>query len=243
MDVLNIVNTNNGVEALNKHFDKSVFGIAVLLVELFIPDAYQHYIDTNLKQSSLYRKFNDATPSYLHNRPAHFIRHCMRSRFNAGEFQESDVHCLNIGKGEFRVRSSAGMKVEHTIQLLTPSCTCEEWHKTHFPCKHFYAIFNAYDEWDFSRLPHSYLTNVFITLDYIGFTAPEESDPKETLHSKRKIDTEDDDDDNVLREEVSQDGDDDWPEEESCGDHDSTSNENAARENPVRTSLKDSVRQ
>lgn len=38
----------NGVEAQNKHFkydylprsvDKSVFGIAVLLVELFIPDA------------------------------------------------------------------------------------------------------------------------------------------------------------------------------------------------------------
>ena len=95
------------MEAQNKHFkydylpksvDKSVFGIAVLLVELFIPDAYQHYVDTdtNLKQSSLYSKFNDATPPYLHNRPAHFIRHCMRSRFNAGEFRESDVHCLNI---------------------------------------------------------------------------------------------------------------------------------------------------
>ena len=55
--VLNIVNTNNGVEAQNKHFkydylprsvDKSVFGIAVLLVESFIPDSYQHYLDTNL---------------------------------------------------------------------------------------------------------------------------------------------------------------------------------------------------
>ena len=71
----------------------------MLLVELFIPDAYQHCIDTNLKQSSLSRKFNDATLSYLHNRPSHFIRHCM-----AGEFQESDIHCLNIGKGEFEAR-------------------------------------------------------------------------------------------------------------------------------------------
>jgi len=39
---------------------------------------------------------------------------------------------------------------------------------------------------------------VFITLDYIGFSAPEESDPNETLHSKRKMDTEDDDDNDVL---------------------------------------------
>ena len=62
--VLNIVNTNNGVEAQNNHFkydylprsvDKSVFGVAVLLVESFIPDSYQHYLDTNLKLSSRYR--------------------------------------------------------------------------------------------------------------------------------------------------------------------------------------------
>lgn len=55
--MLNIVNTNNGVEAQNKHLkydylprsvDTSVFGIAVLLVESFILDSYQHYLDTNL---------------------------------------------------------------------------------------------------------------------------------------------------------------------------------------------------
>lgn len=60
--VLNIVNTNNGVEAKNKHFqydylprsvDKSEFGIAVLLVESFIPNSYQHYLDTNLHTGSL----------------------------------------------------------------------------------------------------------------------------------------------------------------------------------------------
>ena len=159
----------------------------------------------------------------------------MRSRFNTGEIQESDVHCLNIDKGEFTVWSSdRGLKVEHTIQLLTPSCTCQEWRKTHFPCKHFYAVFNAYDEGDFCCLPHSYLTNVFITLDYIGFTAPEESDPMETLHSKRKMNTEDDDDDdnNIVLEEVSQYGDDDWPGEDCSGDHDSTSNEKCCEREP-----------
>ena len=202
--ILNIVNTNNGVEAQNKHFkydylprsvDKSVFGIAVLLVESFIPDAYQHYVDTNFKQSSLYRGFDDRTPSYLHNRPAHFIKHCMKSRFDAGEFRESDVDCLDISKGVFKVRSTGNVRVEFTVKLQAPSCTCEEWLKTHFPCKHFYAVFNTYDEWNFSRLPRSYLSNVFITLDYSGFAVEEHLDhAKETMSSKRKMDSEDDDD-------------------------------------------------
>ena len=68
---VNIVNTNNGVEAQNKHFkydylprsvDKSAYGITMLLVESFIPDI-------------------------LRNRPSHFIKHCMKSRFVAGEYR------------------------------------------------------------------------------------------------------------------------------------------------------------
>lgn len=87
---------------------------------------------------------------------------------------------------------------------------------------------------------------MFFTLDYIGFTAPEESDPKETLHSKRKMDTEDDDDDDntVLREEVSQ-----YMvvmmigrEKRAVVTMIALQTRNAASENPVRTSLKDSVR-
>ena len=48
--VANIVNTNNGVERQNHHFkynylprsiDKFINGIAVMLVESFIPDSYQ----------------------------------------------------------------------------------------------------------------------------------------------------------------------------------------------------------
>ena len=86
--VLNIVNTNNGVEAQNKHFKynylprsvgKSAYGIAVLLVESFIPDSYQQYKDTNFKLSGSYRMYNVDIPPSLHNRPSHFIKYCMKS--------------------------------------------------------------------------------------------------------------------------------------------------------------------
>ena len=146
---VNIVNTNNGVEAQNKHFkydylprsvDKSAYGITMLLVESFIPDI-------------------------LHNRPSHFIKHCMKSRFAAGEYRQGDVHCIDLDRGVFKIRSSRENMVIYSVQLQTPSCTCEAWRKTNFPCKHFYAVFNTFDEWDFSRLPESYRNNVFITLD------------------------------------------------------------------------------
>ena len=142
-----MVNTNNGLKAQNKHFkydylprsvDKTVFDIAVLLVKSFIPDAYQHYVGTNLKHSSFYRGFDNRTPSYLHNRPAHVIKHCMKSTFDAGELHESDVYCLHISNGKFKVQGTGDVKVEFTVKLQAPSCTREEWLKTHFPCKHFH---------------------------------------------------------------------------------------------------------
>ena len=51
---VNIVNINNGIEARDKLFkysylpgllDKSAFGIVVMIVESFIPDSYQHYLN------------------------------------------------------------------------------------------------------------------------------------------------------------------------------------------------------
>ena len=51
--MLNIVDTNNGTEAQNKIFkyqylplslDKSVYGISVMLVETYIPDCQQKYL-------------------------------------------------------------------------------------------------------------------------------------------------------------------------------------------------------
>ena len=108
--VVNIVNTNNGVESPNRHFKydyllraihKSVYGVVVMLIESCLPDSYQHYIHTNFKQSSSYRTYNENIPKYLDNRPSHFIKHCTKSAFSVGEFQEADVECIDNTKGRF----------------------------------------------------------------------------------------------------------------------------------------------
>jgi hypothetical protein len=134
---VNIVNTNNGVESQNKHFkydylpraiDKSVYGVTVMLVESFLPDSYQ-YIDTNFKQSSAYRRYNDSVPHYLCDCPIHFIKHCTKSMFAAGYFREqiwsvlttpkvnSVFEVLLIRRNMKLILAFQGMLVNHGVEL------------------------------------------------------------------------------------------------------------------------------
>ena len=63
------------------------------------------------------------------------------------------------------MKSSSRSKQKHLVQLKIPSCTWEGWQKSQYPCKHFFAVFKGYQEWDFNVLPEDYKTSVFITLD------------------------------------------------------------------------------
>ena len=188
---VNIVNTNNGIEAQNKLFkysylpgslDKSVFGIVVMIAESFIPDSCQHYLDNNLQLSGSYREFKRDIPDYLHNRPPHFVKHCLRSNFGAAEFAEHDVKCVNLEKSEFLVKSSSNSTRLFAVKLSEPSCKCESWRKTHFPT--LFAVFNFFDEWGFNSLPHSYKNSVFITLDTVHF---DQADPDEQPTSEPRF--------------------------------------------------------
>ena len=83
------VNTNNGVEALNKALKysflphqaiaKSLSGLTciTILVEAFLRDSYQKDLFLNYKQSSSYRSYKDVVPEYLHGQPQSSILHCL----------------------------------------------------------------------------------------------------------------------------------------------------------------------
>ena len=182
---VNIVNTNNGIEAQNKLFkysylpeslDKSVFGIVVMIVESFIPDSYQHYLDTNLQLTGAYREFKRDILDYLHNRPPHFVKRCLRSNFGAAEFAEHDVKSVKLEKSENLVQSISNSTKLFAVKQSEPSCKCKICRKTHFPCKHIFAVYNFFDEWSFNSLQYSYKNSVFITLDTVHF---DQADPDE----------------------------------------------------------------
>ena len=145
--------------------DKSVYGIAITIMESFIPDSFQKYMQSNLMYSSSYRRYNRNVPVYLRDRPPQFVKHCLKSRYAAAEYQCSDISTVNFQKGEFNVRSKTNPKEKHLVNLTTPECSCQAWKKTQYPCKHFFAIFSANVEWNFNSLPDKYKNSVFITLD------------------------------------------------------------------------------
>ena len=46
-----------------------------------------------------------------------------------------------------------------------PSCTCYNWRRTGYPCKHFFLIFEKFPAWNWEALPHLYTQSPFLCLD------------------------------------------------------------------------------
>ena len=88
------------------------------------------------------------------------------------------------------MKSSSRSKQKHLVQLKIPSCTWEGWQKSQYPCKHFFAVFKGYREWDFNVLPEDYKTTVFITLETeylnVNFSDVEDA-PLPTAQIEKKI--------------------------------------------------------
>ncbi|XP_037558037.1 uncharacterized protein LOC119435183 [Dermacentor silvarum] len=102
-------------------------------------------------------------PAYLHNRPHGFVDHMLRRLVNAEEYTHTDMRELPI-KGMFSVHSERNDDDVHTVDFTKPSCTCPDFRKHKYPCKHFCVVFKYSDRWGFSSLPQSYLNRPQIAL-------------------------------------------------------------------------------
>ena len=169
------MDTNNGVEALNKvlkhgYLPKknslTLSGIATLLVKNYLPDMHQKYIFENYKLSGEYRTYSSKVPSYLHGRPHSVITHCLHRKAKGNKYTSEDVTV--VGDGIFEVTKPNGGK--HTVVFCgedgAPSCTCKDWLRHHIPCKHFFGVFNFFpDNWNWFALPKSYVESSYLSRD------------------------------------------------------------------------------
>ena len=91
---------------------------------------------------------------------------------------------MNFMKGEFQLKSTSNSNPKHLVQFSTPSCICESWNKSQYPCKHF-TVFAACQEWGFSTLPEEYRNTVFITLDTENLDVDEPTrEIRRTVHNR-----------------------------------------------------------
>ena len=176
-DADSIINFDNGIKEQSCVFsyqylpwavDRSVYGIALLLVESFIPDSYRSYMEMNTTLSQQAQdKASPLVPPYLHHRPPSFVKHCLKAQFKVEQeyTDPTDVICVDYNQGEFNVRSSSIYSGFHRVQFQVPRCSCDMWQVTCFPCEHFHAVFKFVEQWSFLHLPAHYRNSPFISID------------------------------------------------------------------------------
>lgn len=177
------VNTNNGVEALNRVLKysflprrkkaTSLSGLITVLVEAYLPESYQKYLFLNYKQSSSYRSYKEFVPDYLHGRPRATILHCLDRKANSSKYTASDVEVIDSDKGLFTVNGSGDKKyrIDFGTETGMPSCSCPDWRQWNLPCKHMFALFQLVPEWNWYKLPKSYLDSPYLSADNAALAA------------------------------------------------------------------------
>ena len=169
------VDTNNGVEAMNKLLKYSYLPkgknitltqLVTVLVEEFLPEMLQKYQKENFAMSESYRSYNEFVPKYLQGRPRSVILHCISRIRKAERFTKEAVHQIDTS-GQFRIKSASGK--QHTVKFVSddnmPQCTCKDWTRWHIPCKHFFAVFHYFPNWGWASLPKEYLENEYLSAD------------------------------------------------------------------------------
>ena len=119
--------------------------------------------------SSHYRLYSSKVPEFIKNRPRDMVEHCLKKIDLAESIDESTV--IQIGNGKFKVRSCtknpliAPYIVDFGDNESMPMCTCPEWRRSTFPCKHFFAVFKKSPIWNWHALSPQYINSPFFCLD------------------------------------------------------------------------------
>lgn len=68
---------------------------------------------------------------------------------------------------EVLIRGNSGQ--QHSVDFgkpnSNPSCTCQHWVNTNFPCKHFFLVFRFRKDWTWDSLPQCYLDSPYLCAD------------------------------------------------------------------------------
>ena len=66
--------------------------------------------------------------------------------------------------GSFEVHKT-GTEKKYALNFQKPECTCKDWARHRIPCKHFFAVFQYFPDWNWSRLPQSYQDSCYLSAD------------------------------------------------------------------------------
>lgn len=110
---------------------------------------------------------------YLWNRPKQVVSHCRASITKAEDIPLKDVTMSSEGTFSIRRQTEKGYyELTFGDSQEPPACQCLSWQWTWLPCKHFFAVFRHYPNWQWNQLSPSYINVPRLTLDEAIITTP-----------------------------------------------------------------------
>ena len=147
------------------------------------------YCDMNIFYCSQYWSYNKGIPYYLHDKPQEFVLHCLERWKIALGSDLSGITCQR--KGLFSVMSftnnlSECYKVYFGNEHEMPKCSCYDWCKTGYLCKHFFAVFEKFPSCSFNALSSIYINSPFLNLDKTVIPLLKENTLPDATHAKKQ---------------------------------------------------------
>lgn len=118
--------------------------------------------------SSLYRSYNTVIPMFLHSHPREFIQQVCKRWQSAKDYAPGNL--MVVDSQTFVVRSEDS---DNSYRVFfgddtrgeMPTCQCSDWQRSHWPCKHFCAIFQHSETHSWENMTEKYRESPFITID------------------------------------------------------------------------------
>lgn len=120
------------------------------------------YVKNNVLSLEQSKSYSHHLPEFLKGKPKMFVEHCVKRMPPQVEF----IDHYQVEKQQ----SSDSLKFtvsNYTIDydLQIPHCSCPDFSKYHWPCKHVLAIFHHYPEHGWDSLHRAYQTQPCFNLD------------------------------------------------------------------------------
>lgn len=116
------------------------------------------YSQSNIHSLGQHKAYSADIPPYLHDKPRPFVLHSLERLTSASNITSSMI-TQTATDNHFTIRGSGDE--QYIVNMMSPTCTCYDWHKFGYPCKHMFAVCQLYH----CSLPDHYINNVWYRLD------------------------------------------------------------------------------
>lgn len=88
---------------------------------------------------------------------------------SAADFPAKHIEMVSEGSGNFKCKSQSASDIWYNLSFgdekTMPRCSCPDFSHTGLLCRHFFAVFNYYPQWQWTSLPGQYTEHPNISLD------------------------------------------------------------------------------